>query len=203
MKILIIDNYDSFVFNLYQALGDLLRRSDEVADIKVARNNEISLEQIKQEQFDRIVISPGPGNPSAEKYFGVCAEVIKECGPITPLLGVCLGMQGIGYVFGGKIIMADKPLHGKTSILTHDGEGLFKNLPSDLAVMRYHSLLVEQKSLPPELEITAFTMDENGRKEIMALRHKKFPIVGVQFHPESFATEGGSKILENFLDFKF
>lgn len=195
MRILIIDNYDSFTYNLYQLIGQVLEEKREKFRLDVFRNNEISLDKIKKAGYEKIIISPGPGDPSDKKYFGVCAEVLTELGKKVPVLGVCLGMQGLGYYYGGKVSRAKKIMHGKTSIITHGGKGLFRGLPQDLEVMRYHSLIVEKKNLPGELEITA-TSDDG---EIMGLAHKKYPISGVQFHPESFATEGGKKILENFL----
>lgn len=199
MKILIIDNFDSFTFNLYQTVGEILEDAGKSFELEVKRNNELSLAEIKDKQYDRIIISPGPGEPSDEHYFGVCGAVINEIGKTVPVLGVCLGMQGIGYYFGGRVIRAEEPKHGKTSILQHDNKGVFAGLPQGLEVMRYHSLVVEEKSLPSILEISAFTLSDSGTKEIMGLRHKEYTIEGIQFHPESFATEGGKKMLENFL----
>lgn len=195
MKVLIIDNYDSFTYNLYQLVGEILER--EVKDFKldVFRNNEIAVQQIKKSGYEKIIISPGPGDPSDKNYFGVCGEVITNLGKTIPVLGVCLGMQGIGYYFGGKVLKASNVMHGKTSVISHSGKGLFKRLPQDLEVMRYHSLIVDKNSLPEDLDVLA----TSGDGEIMGLAHKKYPISGVQFHPESFATEGGKKILENFL----
>ena len=195
MKILIIDNYDSFTYNLYQLVGELLE-ADKSAVLDVKRNNQISLQQIKAGNYDRIIISPGPGNPANKKYFGVCADVLLNLGKKIPVLGVCLGMQGLGHYYGAKVVKARLPMHGKSSKITHDGKGLFKNVPQGIEVMRYHSLVVEKKALPPSLVITAKTADG---LEIMGLRHKKFPIFGIQFHPESYATEYGKKIVENFL----
>ncbi len=213
MKVLIIDNYDSFTYNLYQYAGVLLteRGGDFLLDVK--RNDEISIEEIKTSAYDRIIISPGPGDPSDEKYFGVCSKVITDIGKTTPVLGVCLGMQGIAHYFGGKVVRARKPMHGKTSIITHDGRGVFKGLPQGLEVMRYHSLIVEGNNLPNELEITATVRNSDPKSkskdqkskiykdnnEIMGLRHIEYPIEGIQFHPESFATDAGRKMLENFL----
>lgn len=194
MKVLIIDNYDSFTYNLYQYVGALLEAKKGQFDLDVFRNNKITLHQIRQKGYDKIIISPGPGDPSDKAYFGVCSDVLTSLGKKTPVLGVCLGMQGVAYYFGGRVIKARVPMHGKTSIIKHDGKGIFKGLPQDLEVMRYHSLIAEKKSLPKDLKITA---EANG--EIMGLRHKKYPIEGIQFHPESFATEGGKKILTNFL----
>lgn len=199
MKILIIDNFDSFTFNLYQTVGEILEDAGKSFELEVKRNNELSLAEIKDKQYDRIIISPGPGAPDDQAYFGVCGQVIMELGKIIPVLGVCLGMQGIGHYFGGRVVRAERPKHGKTSILEHDTRGVFAGLPQGLEVMRYHSLVVETKSLPKCLEISAVTLSDSGAKEIMGLRHKEYPIEGIQFHPESFATEGGKKMLENFL----
>jgi anthranilate synthase/aminodeoxychorismate synthase-like glutamine amidotransferase len=197
MNVLLIDNYDSFTFNLYQYVGEILTGKKEQFTLDVLRNNEITLLEIKKRNYDRIIISPGPGNPRDTAYFGVCSDVIRELGRKIPILGVCLGMQGIAFVYGGTIIPAQKPMHGKSSMIVHDGSGVFHGLPSELEVMRYHSLIVEKASLPECLEISAMT--KNEEQEIMGLRHKVYPIEGVQFHPESFATEGGKKMLENFL----
>ncbi len=195
MKVLLIDNYDSFTYNLYQLTGQILEEKGEKFRLDVFRNDKISLDRIEKAGYDRIIISPGPGDPSDRNYFGVCGEVLTELGKTTPVLGVCLGMQGIGHYFGGKVFRARKIMHGKTSIITHTGKGIFAGLPQDLEVMRYHSLIVERNSLPKDLEILAVTKS----KEIMGLRHKNYPVCGVQFHPESFATEGGKQILKNFL----
>lgn len=194
MKILIIDNYDSFTYNLYQHIGELLEAKKDDFILEVARNDRITISQIKRKKYDKIIISPGPGEPGNAKYFGVCSKVILEIGKKIPILGVCLGLQGIAYCFGGRVVKAKIPMHGKQSKITHDGRGIFKGLPQELEVMRYHSLVAEKAVLPEVLEISALS---NG--EIMGLRHKKFPIEGIQFHPESFATEGGKKMLTNFL----
>lgn len=193
--LLMIDNYDSFTYNLYQLVGEILERETKKFTLDVFRNDEITLGEIKKKGYEKIIISPGPGDPSDKKYFGVCAQVLTEMGKHTAVLGVCLGMQGLGYYYGGKVSRAKKVMHGKTSVITHTGKGLFKGLPQDLEVMRYHSLIVEKENLPEDLEILATS--EDG--EIMGLSHKKYLLSGVQFHPESFATEGGKKILENFL----
>ena len=195
MKILIIDNYDSFTYNLYQLVGQILEEVQNSNKVEVFRNDQITIDQIRKKKFDKIIISPGPGDPSDKNYFGVCAQVLTILGKTIPVLGVCLGMQGIGHYFGGKVIGAKNMMHGKTSIITHTGKGLFKGLPQALEVMRYHSLIVEKNNLPKNLEILA--KSEDG--EIMGLSHKEFPISGVQFHPESFATEGGKMIMKNFL----
>lgn len=200
MKILIIDNYDSFTFNLYQLIGEILLEKNFFNPmVEVKRNNEITVEEILKNNYDRIIISPGPGEAGNPEYFGVCAQVLTEVGKTVPVLGVCLGMQGLAHYYGGKIIRRREPVHGKVSAISHDGKGVFKNLPEDLAVMRYHSLVVDKDTVPNCLIISATTSDEAG--DIMGLRHKDYPIEGVQFHPESFATEGGRQMLENFLDF--
>lgn len=199
MKILIIDNYDSFTYNLYQYVGEILSDTLKPFSLEVIRNDEITLEKVKEKKFDRIIISPGPGRPESYEYFGVCGEVIRELGINTPILGVCLGLQGIAHIYGGKIVRARIPMHGKTSTLKHDGKGVFKGLPDNLDVMRYHSLIVEKESLPAQLQITASCTKAIPEEEIMGLRHKEFPVEGIQFHPESFATEAGKNMLKNFL----
>lgn len=185
--ILVIDNYDSFTYNLVQYLGELGQ------DLKVYRNDAVTLDQIRKLKPSRIVISPGPGNP---KEAGISKSVIKELGPKIPVLGVCLGHQCIGEVFGGKVLGAERLMHGKTSPVYHTGKGIFKNLENPFTATRYHSLIVERKSLPSCLEITA----ETKEKEIMGLQHQKFPIYGVQFHPESILTHCGKDLLKNFLN---
>lgn len=195
MKVLIIDNYDSFTYNLFQLVGQILEERKDSFVLDVFRNDEISLEQIKKAGYKKIIISPGPGDPSDKNYFGICPKVLTDLGKTIPVLGVCLGMQGLGHYFGGKVLKAKDVMHGKTSVITHNGKGLFEGLSQELEVMRYHSLIVEKKSLPKDLEISATS--EDG--EIMGLAHKEYPLCGVQFHPESFATEGGKKILQNFL----
>lgn len=215
MKILIIDNYDSFTFNLYQYVGELLQAENIEFILDVFRNDDITVKKIVEEKYDRIIISPGPGDPADKKYFGVCSEVILTLGKKTPILGVCLGMQGIAYYFCGKIVRAKTPMHGKTSLISHDGKGVFLSLSQNLAVMRYHSLIVEKSSLPDCFEISAVVsrhsesslgsinidsrLRGNDEVEIMGIRHKEYPIEGIQFHPESFATEGGKDMLRNFL----
>ena len=181
-----IDNYDSFTYNLVQYLGEMGQ------ELKVFRNDAITIEQIKKLKPKRIVISPGPGSP---KDAGISKEVIRVFGPKIPLLGVCLGHQCIGEVFGGKVVGAKRLMHGKTSLIYHDGKGIFKNIDNPFVATRYHSLLVESKSLPKVLTVTAQTKE----KEIMGLQHKKFPIYGVQFHPESILTQSGKELLRNFL----
>ncbi|WP_296405799.1 aminodeoxychorismate/anthranilate synthase component II [Psychrobacter sp.] len=214
MNVLIIDNYDSFTFNLYQYVGEILHtelnQQYPNSKVSVKRNNEISLEEIKSQNYDRIIISPGPGSPDDPAYFGVCSDVIKSLGPTVPLLGVCLGMQGIAHVFGGDVVRAGVPMHGKTSPIRHDEQGVYYGLPQEIEIMRYHSLMVKADSLPNCLQVTSVVSNEayasqdlmeyvNNGEEIMGIRHKQFSIQGVQFHPESFATEGAKRLLTNFL----
>ncbi len=214
LQTLIIDNYDSFTYNLYQYVGELLSKRSSSIVLDVVRNDEITLNEIYQRGYQRIIISPGPGDPSDPSYFGVCSQVLLQAGKTIPTLGVCLGMQGMGYYFGGQVVRAKLPMHGKTSQIRHNAQGVFANLPQKLEVMRYHSLVVKPRTLPECLEITAVTSHDPNLLdldlsiltsqhlesiEIMGLRHKHYPIEGVQFHPESFATEGGMMMLENFL----
>ena len=182
----LLDNYDSFTYNLAQYLGELGCR------LEVHRNDKISVEQIAKRQPERIVISPGPCTP---REAGISVELIEKLAEEYPILGVCLGHQAIGAAFGAKIVRAPKLFHGKTSEIAHDGRGIFRGLPNPLTATRYHSLIVERKSLPRALEITA----ETREGVIMGLRHRKFKVEGVQFHPESVLTESGKQILENFL----
>lgn len=193
MKTLIIDNYDSFTYNLFQYIGEL------GGDPIVVRNDKLTLGDVAARKYSHIIISPGPGNPSDPAYFGICKEVILMFGKDIPILGVCLGHQGIIYAFGGKIVRAPLIKHGKTSVIKHDQKGIFKNIKNPLVGMRYHSLIGEKIGLPEVLQITATTLDD---KVIMGIRHKKHPIFGVQFHPESIGTEEGKKILSNFLKMK-
>lgn len=190
MKILVIDNYDSFVYNIVQLLGEL------GAEPIVVRNDQITLEQIREMDPDGIVISPGPGHPADRKYFGVCTDVITELGPKTPILGVCLGHQGIVHAFGGKVVNAGKVRHGKTSPVKYTADSLFENVSNPFKATRYHSLVAEKDEIPECLEVTARALDDG---EIMGIRHKEYPIEGVQFHPESVLTGEGRKILLNFL----
>lgn len=199
MKIIIIDNYDSFTFNLYQYAGEILQNRMTSFTLDVVRNDELSLDEIADRKYDRIVISPGPGDPKDIEYFGVCSKVILELGKNTPVLGVCLGMQGIAHYFGGKVVRAKIPKHGKTDRISHDGKGVFYGLPQQIEIMRYHSLIVDDESLPDFFEKSARVESEENNGELMGIRHKKYPIEGIQFHPESFATEGGMKMIENFI----
>ncbi|MFA5345131.1 MAG: aminodeoxychorismate/anthranilate synthase component II [Candidatus Omnitrophota bacterium] len=185
--IIMIDNYDSFTYNLVQYLGSLRQ------EVKVFRNDKITLEQIIKLSPEKIVISPGPGRP---EEAGISCEVIKTLAGRIPILGVCLGHQAIGYTYGGKIVNARKLMHGKTSMIYHNNRDIFKGLPNPFEATRYHSLLVDRSSLPESLEITAWTKE----KEIMGLKHKKYLLWGVQFHPESILTKCGMDILANFVN---
>jgi anthranilate synthase component 2 len=196
MKILIIDNYDSFTYNLYQYVGELLLSKNDPFIVDVIRNDEITVDEIKQKNYDKIIISPGPGDPRDLRYFGVCGEVIMRFGKDIPILGICLGMQGIACVFGGSVEKAQHPMHGKTSKITHDEKGVFIGLPQKIEVMRYHSLIVSREDLPSCFTITSFVPQT---EEIMGIRHTEYPIEGIQFHPESFATEYGKEMIHNFL----
>jgi anthranilate synthase/aminodeoxychorismate synthase-like glutamine amidotransferase len=184
--ILVIDNYDSFTYNLVQLMGQL------GADLYVARNDQITLDEVRALRPSHIVISPGPGTPDDG---GVSLDVIRALGPTTPILGVCLGHQCIGQAYGGRVVRAPRLMHGKTSLVYHKNAALFTGVPSPFEATRYHSLIVEEP-LPTDLLITAFT----DAGEVMALRHKEYPIVGVQFHPESILTRFGTRILQNFLE---
>ena len=189
--ILMIDNYDSFTFNIVQYLGEL------GAEVLVKRNNRITLDEIDKLNPEKIVISPGPCTPNEA---GISIEVVKKYYKKTPILGVCLGHQTIGQAFGGNIVSAKKIMHGKTSQITHDGDYLFKDIPQEFTATRYHSLVIEKESFPDSLLITATTKDNKEESEIMGLRHKDYNLFGVQFHPESILTESGHKLLENFLN---
>lgn len=185
--LLVIDNYDSFTYNLVQYFGEL------GAEILVKRNDEITIDEIKALKPERICISPGPCTPNEA---GISNDVIRAFGETTPILGVCLGHQCMGHVFGGEVVRAGRLMHGKTSPIIHNGEGVFAGLPNPFEATRYHSLLVRRETFPADLEITA----ETSEKEIMGLRHRKFPLHGVQFHPESILTPEGKKLLQNFLN---
>lgn len=190
--VLMIDNYDSFTFNLVQYLGEL------GAEVEVHRNDQITIEQIEAMKPERIMISPGPCTPNEA---GISMQTIKHFAGKLPILGVCLGHQSIGQVFGGKIIHAKQIMHGKTSMMHHKNEGVFKGLTNPYEATRYHSLVIEKESLPDCLEITAWTEDKNGNMdEIMGVRHKELQIEGVQFHPESILTQHGHDLLRNFLE---
>jgi len=189
--VLVIDNYDSFTYNLVQYLLEL---GEEVI---VHRNDEISLDRIREANPQQIVISPGPCTPNEA---GISVDCIKEFGSSIPILGVCLGHQSIAQAFGGKIVRANKVMHGKTSSIKHDSRGVFANLEGSFIATRYHSLVVEERSLPDCLEVSAWSNDEGSLKEIMAVRHRELFVEGVQFHPESILSEHGYQILKNFLD---
>ena len=191
--LLVLDNYDSFTFNLVQYLGELAAEHPIAANLRVERNDALTLEQIRALAPAAILISPGPGDPDQS---GVCLEVLRQLSPTIPTLGVCLGHQSIAQVFGGKVVRAKELMHGKTSPVHHSGQGVFEGLPNPLTATRYHSLIAERESLPACLEITAWLDDGT----IMGLRHRDFPhIQGVQFHPESVLTQEGHQLLANFL----
>jgi anthranilate synthase component 2 len=190
MNILVVDNYDSFVYNLAQILGEL--RADPV----VLRNDTITVEDVRKMDPDAIVISPGPGHPADRRYFGVCTDIIRQLGDRIPILGVCLGHQGIVHAFGGKVVNAKKIRHGKTSPIQYTQDRLFENVANPFKATRYHSLVVEQNTLPACLAVTARAMDDG---EIMGIRHRHYLMEGVQFHPESVLTGEGRKLLLNFI----
>jgi len=191
--LLVLDNYDSFTFNLVQYLGELAADHPIAAELRVERNDALTLEQIRALAPDAILISPGPGDPD---QAGVCLQVLKELGPELPILGVCLGHQCLAQVFGGQVVRAAELMHGKTSPVLHAGQGVFQDLPNPLTATRYHSLIAERSSLPAGLEITAWLEDGT----IMGLRHRQYPnLQGVQFHPESVLTQAGHQLLANFL----
>ena len=189
--ILVIDNYDSFTYNLVQYLGEL------GAEMEVVRNDQLTVAEIAERAPERIVISPGPCTPTEA---GVSVETIRELGPKIPILGVCLGHQSIGQAYGGEVVRAAKPMHGKTSPTRHTGEGIFRGIPAPFTVARYHSLVIEPSSLPAELEAVAWTDEPGFETEIQAVRHCEHPVWGVQFHPESIASEHGHALLRNFLE---
>lgn len=190
MKTLIIDNYDSFVYNLVQYVGEL------GGNPIVFRNDQITLTHAQQTQPDRIIISPGPGTPEDPRYFGINQTILKTMSLTTPTLGVCLGCQGIVHTFGGQIIRAQHLMHGKTSQIEHDENTIFRGITNPLRATRYHSLVAEQDTIPSCLEITARSLEDH---EVMGIRHTTYPIEGIQFHPESIMTQDGRKIISNFL----
>ena len=191
MKVLILDNYDSFVYNLAQYAGEI---ADEVV---VKRNDEVTIPAVRRFSPDKIIISPGPGTPADPRYFGICTEVLRKVSIETPTLGVCLGHQGIVHSFGGKIVRAKRLRHGKTSSIRHDGKGIFRGLENPFEATRYHSLVADPRTLPDSLEVSARSEDD---QEVMAVRHQEFPIEGVQFHPESILTVHGHRMIANFLE---
>jgi anthranilate synthase/aminodeoxychorismate synthase-like glutamine amidotransferase len=186
--ILLIDNYDSFTYNLVQRLGEI----DPGLDLCVVRNDQITLDQIEAKQPSHIIISPGPCTPLEA---GISNAVIERFAPLVPLLGVCLGHQCIGHTFGGKVVRADRIMHGKTSLVHHDGRGIYGGVPSPFEATRYHSLVIQPGTVPDDLEVVAWT----DQDEIMGVRHKSYPLEGVQYHPESFLTFEGIKLLRNFI----
>jgi len=191
MKVLVIDNYDSFVYNLVQYVGEL------GGDPVVHRNDQITLGQVTALMPDRILISPGPGTPEDIRYFGTCSTILRQISCKVPTLGVCLGHQGIVSTFGGRIVRAKRLMHGKTSWIKHNGEGIFKGVRNPFEATRYHSLVGDRAAVPSCLRITAESLDD---EEIMGVRHLSYPIEGIQFHPESILTREGKKIIKNFLD---
>lgn len=188
--IFILDNYDSFTYNLVQYLGELGQT------VEVRRNDQVSVEEVEAMQPERIVISPGPCTPGEA---GISVELIRRFAGKVPVLGVCLGHQALGEAFGGKVVRAPRIMHGKTSKVEHDGKTIFRDLPSPLTATRYHSLIVSEDRLPDELEVTATVTEPDGARVIMGLRHRRFPLEGVQFHPESVLTTEGKHLMENFL----
>ncbi len=188
--VFVLDNYDSFTYNLVQYLGEL------GAEIEVRRNDEVTVDEVEAMKPERILLSPGPCTPGEA---GILVPLIRQMAGKAPILGVCLGHQAIGEAFGGKVIRAEHLMHGKTSSVNHDGKGVFAGLPTPLVCTRYHSLIVEETSLPGDLAITARTPERDGGSVIMGLRHKTLPVEGVQFHPESVLTEGGREMIRNFM----
>jgi anthranilate synthase/aminodeoxychorismate synthase-like glutamine amidotransferase len=189
--VFVLDNYDSFTYNLVQYLGEL------GTQVEVRRNDQVTVAEIEELHPDRIVISPGPCTP---QDAGISIELIRHFAGAVPVLGVCLGHQAIGAAFGGKVVRARNLMHGKTSQVEHDGKTVFKDLPSPMTATRYHSLIVAEEGLPSELEVSATTIDRDGSRVIMGLRHRRYPVEGVQFHPESVLTASGKKLVQNFLD---
>jgi len=188
--VFVLDNYDSFTYNLVQYLGEL------GADVVVRRNDQVTVGEVEALSPQRIVVSPGPCTP---QEAGISIDLIRKFTGRVPVLGVCLGHQALGAAFGAKIVRAPTLMHGKTSQVRHDAKTIFAGLPSPMTATRYHSLIVEEHDLPPQLEISASTVERDGSKTIMGLRHRQFPVEGVQFHPESVLTDGGKKLMENFL----
>lgn len=190
--IFLLDNYDSFTYNLVQRIGEI----DPTAEIRVERNDQISLDAIEELQPERIIVSPGPCTPAEA---GLSRDVIRRFGPQIPVLGVCLGHQSLADVYGAKVVRADRLMHGKTSEIHHNNQGVFQNLPDPFTATRYHSLIVPKESLPDCLEVTAWVDEPGHGFEVMGLQHREYPVHGVQFHPESFLTGHGYDLLRNFL----
>ena len=188
--VFVLDNYDSFTYNLVQYLGEL------GAEVEVRRNDQVSVSEVESMQPERIVISPGPCTPLEA---GISVELIREFAGKVPVLGVCLGHQAIGEAFGGRVVRAANLMHGKTSSVVHDNKTVFQGLPMPMTATRYHSLIVEEKNLPDELEVSAWTTEKDGSRTIMGLRHRRHPVEGVQFHPESVLTDAGKMLVKNFL----
>ncbi|MFZ0805124.1 MAG: aminodeoxychorismate/anthranilate synthase component II [Candidatus Sulfotelmatobacter sp.] len=188
--VFVLDNYDSFTYNLVQYIGEL------GAKVEVRRNDEVTVEQVEKMRPERIVVSPGPCTPHEA---GISIELIRQFAGKVPVLGVCLGHQAIGEAFGGKVVRASHIMHGKTSAVIHDNKSIFQGLPMPMTATRYHSLIVEEKNLPAELEVSAWTTEKDGTRTIMGLRHRFHAVEGVQFHPESVLTDAGKKLVENFL----
>ena len=190
--ILLVDNYDSFTYNLVQRLGEI----DPAIELEVHRNDQIALEEIERKRPSHIILSPGPCTP---REAGICVDCVRRFAPTTPLLGVCLGHQSIGYATGGDIVRAKRLMHGKTDWIHHDNQGLFAGLENPLQATRYHSLVIRPDTLNPDFIVCAWSDAPDGSREIMAIRHRTHPLFGLQFHPESFLTLSGTKILERFL----
>lgn len=188
--VFVLDNYDSFTYNLVQYIGELGEK------VEVRRNDQVTVEEVEAMRPDRIVVSPGPCTPHEA---GISIDLIKNFAGQVPILGVCLGHQAIGEAFGGRVVRAPHLMHGKTSPVMHDNKTVFQGLPMPMTATRYHSLIVEEKDLPQELEISAWTIEKDGKRTIMGLRHKRYSVEGVQFHPESVLTDAGKKLVENFL----
>jgi anthranilate synthase/aminodeoxychorismate synthase-like glutamine amidotransferase len=188
--VFVLDNYDSFTYNLVQYLGEL------GAEVEVRRNDQVTVDEVEAMRPERIVISPGPCTP---QEAGISIELIRRVAGKVPLLGVCLGHQALGAAFGGKVVRAHNLMHGKTSQVEHDGKTIFRGLPSPMTATRYHSLIVAEEGLPSDLEISARTKERDGNSVIMGLRHRRFPVEGVQFHPESVLTDEGKRLIKNFL----
>ena len=189
--VFVLDNYDSFTYNLVQYLGEL------GAEVEVRRNDQVTVEQVEELRPERILLSPGPCTP---QEAGISIDLVKHFAGKVPVLGVCLGHQAIGEAFGGHVVRAAHLMHGKTSSVVHDNKTIFQGLPQPMTATRYHSLIVEEKNLPLDFEVSAWTTEKDGTRTIMGLRHKQFPVEGVQFHPESVLTDAGKKLVENFLN---